>query len=88
LVQVASHHALAKLNRSFQLGGPTYTDTGNEPLQFGSADRVEAAQPAGRNQQPLCSLQAWHAGDDRQQLGIGEGRRALLQKPVARLIGR
>ena len=69
--EIALDHTLAKLNRGFQLGSPAYTDTGNQPLQFGSADGVEAAQPAGGDQQPLGGLQARHPGDDGQQFGIG-----------------
>src|SRR5436190_14190493 len=77
LQQVTSHDALPKLNRSFELCGPAFADTGNEPLQFGCADRVEAAQPTSRNQQSLCGLKALNAGDDRQQFGIGQGRCAV-----------
>jgi hypothetical protein len=74
--QFAAHDARAKLDRRFDLGGATHTDTADELLQFGGGQCEQTAQAAGRNQQLLSGLQVRYAGDDGQQFGVGEGRDA------------
>jgi hypothetical protein len=83
---VAARDAHPKLDCGLELGGAADADAHYQLLQLDRAECEQTMQPAGRDPQPLSSLQAGHASDNSQEFGIGQGGHTLVCQAMARLI--